>query len=343
MYQRHLLFISLILCCFSVVAQNKGKHTGCHFMSNVDSILDAHTKMRVDTNYIAHPEKNWTLLVRGRVYEKFILIRGNTAGIGDYVTKIYAPMKNTLGISVSYRGLSLSLDVNLKDPFGKNTGRDYNLSYYNNLYGADLSYSNTDNLSTTVSVGEETKGVKLTDSRLKQLSASAYYVLNGRKFSYPAAFTHSYIQRRSAGSFLVSAGFYMGHFDSSIDDKTGYFSTDKRISMKHISIGGGYAYNYVPDKHWLLHASLVPHVIVWHDCNYSVTLDTDTNLPLEKKIPYRFPCIQGTGRFALKYNWNYFFTGFNSVVQSALIGVGNKEMSAGNTQWKVEVFVGLRL
>jgi len=88
----------------------------------------------------------------------------------------------------------------------------------------------------------------------------------------------------------VSAGFYMGHFDSSIDDKSGYFSTDKRISMKHISIGGGYAYNYVPDKHWLLHASLVPHVIVWHDYSYSVTLDADTNLPLEKKIPYGFPC-----------------------------------------------------
>ena len=40
---------------------------------------------------------------------------------------------------------------------------------------------------------------------VKTLNVNAFYVFNSRRFSYPAAFSQSYIQRRSAGSFLLAA------------------------------------------------------------------------------------------------------------------------------------------
>ena len=39
---------------------------------------------------------------------------------------------------------------------------------------------------------------------VKTLNVNAYYAFDSSRFSYPAAFSQSYIQRRSAGSFLLA-------------------------------------------------------------------------------------------------------------------------------------------
>ena len=44
--------------------------------------------------------------------------------------------------------------------------------------------------------------------QVKTLNVNAFYVFNYRRFSYPAAFSQSYIQRRSAGSFLLAIRLY---------------------------------------------------------------------------------------------------------------------------------------
>lgn len=343
MNKRYLITITILLCHLSAVAQSERKQKVQSVISKVDCILDARQKIRVDTIYIARPSTNWTIKVYGRGYGNFVSVNGDLAGVGSFQSKINTPFKTTVGISANYRGLSAALSVDPTHLFKTNSSRDVNFSYYNNRYGADFSYSNTDNLSNNVTLGDSQFNLTLKDSYLEQLSASAYYVFNGKRFSYPAVFTHSWIQRRSAGSFLISASFYKGKFESSMDHKTNDPSLEKSITMKHVSIGGGYAYNYVTNKGWLLHMSLVPHIIVWHDYRYTLAKDPTTQLLLEKKIPYKCPGIGGTGRFGATYNWKNFFTGFNSVIQSALTGVDNKEMSAGDTQWKTEVFWGLRL
>lgn len=343
MCKRHLVIICLLVCCLSAVAQNEHKQMVKHVKSKVDSILDAHIKIKVDTNYITRPATNWTLKVRTRGYLKFISMSGEFDNMGKFQSQINSPLKTTIGICANYRGLSATLSVNPAKLFEKNSSRDLNLSFYNNRYGADFSYLRTEDLTTKVSIRDEKLEIKLNDSYLRQISASAYYVFNGKKFSYPAAFTHSWVQHRSAGSFLLSAAMYMGTFSSSFDDQTGYLSPDKKITMKHASIGGGYAYNYVPNKKWLLHFSLVPHVILWHNYQYSMTLDPETNQPLEKKTPYKYPGGGGTGRFGATYSWKNYFTGFSSVIQSSFVGNSNDEMRVGNTQWKAELFLGLRL
>lgn len=343
MSKRNLLLFALELCCLTVVAQINREQKGQHNIIRVDSILDTQNKTRVDTCYITRPSTHWTLKVRTRGYGNFVSMRGDSPSIGTFRTKINTPLKTTLGISANYRGLSVALAVSPTDIFATNSSRNINLAYYNNRFGADFSFSSTGNLTTNIIIGDNMHELNLTDSHLKQLSASVYYVFNGKKFSYPAAFTHSWIQRRSAGSYLVSTGFYKSRFVSSMDDMTDYMSREKRFTMNHVSIGVGYAYNFVPNEHWLLHLSLVPNAIVWHDYRYTLTSDPNTQQPVEKKIPYKSPGFGGTGRFGATYSWKNYFTGFSSVVQSSNVGIGNQDMSAGNTWMRVEVFWGLRL
>lgn len=42
---------------------------------------------------------------------------------------------------------------------------------------------------------------------MQVLNLTGYYTFNHRRFSYPAAFTQSYIQRRSAGSWLAGISY----------------------------------------------------------------------------------------------------------------------------------------
>lgn len=338
------LLLSLTVCCLSVKANEWPKQMGAPttiFKQN--NVQDELIKITVDTNYITRPTTNWIVKIRGRSYNDFVSVYGNLYQVGEFDSRINIPKESSIGISACYRGISLSLSVNPAKLLGKNSSRNINMSFYNNYYGADLSYSSTDNLTTDVTIGDKKWNKKLTDSYFQKFSASAYYVFNGRKFSYPASFTHSWIQRRSAGSFLVSANFYMGQFENRSDVSSYNLSLDKSISMKHITIGGGYAYNYLPNRKWLLHISLVPQVIVWHDYNYLLNIDPNTNIPLEKKITTNTPGLAGIGRFGATYSWENVFMGFNSVVQSSLLDSNNNEISAGDTQWNVEVFFGVRL
>jgi hypothetical protein len=48
------------------------------------------------------------------------------------------------------------------------------------------------------------------DLTLKVVNLAGYYTFNHRHFSFPAAFTQNYIQRRSAGSWLAGISYQGG-------------------------------------------------------------------------------------------------------------------------------------
>ena len=90
---------------------------------------------------------------------------------------------------------------------------------------------------------------------MKTLNLNAFYVFNSRRFSYPAAFSQTYIQRRSAGSFLLA---FSGQ------GQLGKLKMEKNLDFKmmKIGLGAGYGYNFVPRKGWLLHISALPALII---------------------------------------------------------------------------------
>ena len=167
--------------------------------------------------------------------------------------------------------------------------------------------------------------------KLRTLNVNAYYVFNHRRFSYPAAFAHSYIQRRSAGSFMLAASLQGQHGEV---NEEGRQPID--FKMTNIGIGAGYGYNYVPGKGWLFHISALPTFIVYS--NTSLTTG-DTKISLH----YRFPEVIITARSAVvKQIGKNKFAGFSFVYNYCRIG-DKESLNVRNSKWLSRLYFGFRL
>ena len=163
---------------------------------------------------------------------------------------------------------------------------------------------------------------------MKTLNVNAFYVFNSRRFSYPAAFTQSYIQRRSAGSLMLAASGQGQHATLDYTQKTD-------MKMTNIGLGMGYGYNYVPGEGWLLHLSALPTFIVYSKT--SITFG-DNWVPLS----YHFPEVIITGREAVVRQWSKKFLGLSMVFNFTNIG-DEERLAVHNIKWRVRAFFGLRL
>ena len=163
---------------------------------------------------------------------------------------------------------------------------------------------------------------------VRTLNLNGFYIFNGRRFSFPAAFTQSYFQRRSAGSVLVAVSGMGQHTTLKWEQET-------QIKMTNIGIGGGYGYNYVPSQDWLLHISATPTFIVYS--NTSMTFG-NARVPLH----YHFPEAIITGRGAVVHQLGNKFFGMSMVFN--FTNIGNEEnLALHNIKWRIRMFYGLRL
>ncbi len=297
----------------------------------IDSVLSVkYYRTDIDTNYVTRPQTKWTLIGRFNLSGAKINSKGVYQG-KQLSSEMKADYKSTLSVCVSYLGLSLNLSLNPAKILGKY--HDYELGFrsYGKRFGFDIAYHDARNFTGW----REVDGVRhdFTTSedmfRLRTLNINGFYVFNNRRFSYPAAFSHSYIQRRSAGSFLLGA---------SGQGQRGEVSGNHDINFKmtNIGIGAGYGYNYVPANGWLLHISALPTFIVY--THTSVSLD-GTDVPLN----YHFPEIIITGRGAIvKQIGNNKFMGFSAVYNFTSIG-SEDNLLVQNQKWLSRIYFGFRL
>lgn len=103
------------------------------------------------------------------------------------------------------------------------------------------------------------------DIRTVSLGLQYLFAFNYDKFSLKASFIQNEIQRKSAGSFLIGAGFnlFVMDADSSIVPIEVQNSFDEKLHLTSlnsisISIDGGYMYTFVWKKHFYITASLIP-------------------------------------------------------------------------------------
>ena len=126
-------------------------------------------------------------------------------------------------------------------------------SAYGRMLGGDFSYSTQSHYSINNFNGticdKDIEGVKS-----RRIYANGYFVFNNRKFSYPAALTQSYRQKRSCGSVIAGVSFF--HNTLELNPEALSAATEGRIPATSIiqrsaydclNINCGYAYNWVPD------------------------------------------------------------------------------------------------
>ena len=320
-----LVIVALLAVAGEAEAQN--------IFQRVDSMLTVrYRKGDIDSAYITRPQTKWTLTARLNVSGAKIASEGVEDG-RHFKSEMKADYKSTLSVGVSYLGFSLNASLNPAKLLGKYSDYELNFNSYGKRFGFDVIYQDAKNYTGwTESDGMERVTLPADLLSMKTLNLNAFYVFNSRCFSYPAAFSQSYIQRRSAGSFLLAAS-GMGQRGTVNGERLDMEETT--FKMTNIGLGAGYGYNYVPGQGWLLHISALPTFIV-----YSKTSMTfgDTKVPLK----YHFPEVIITGRGAAVYQWAGKFLGLSMVFNFTNIG-HEESLALHNIKWRIRTFFGLRI
>lgn len=311
-----------------------------NLIQRVDRILSTnYNKVKYDTVYITRPRTKWTVTARMNVSGMAI----ESEGIDDgqhFQSRSEANSKATLSMGVSYQGIALGLALNPAQLAGKYHDYELNLNSYRNKFGFDIIYQDAKNFKGRYEQ-DDLGRIDLPDGLLKvqTLNVNAYYAFNGRRFSYPAAFSQSYIQRHSAGSLLLAASYMrqrttLDWESLQVGDQWSGME-GQQLKMTNIGLGAGYGYNYVPRQGWLLHLSALPTLIVYSKTYQTVGDDRMT-------LRYHFPETIITARGAVVRNWGNKFLGLSMVYTYTNIG-DKAELAVENAKWRLRAFFGLRI
>ena len=324
--KRVLLFCSITLMCMSVSAQKT-------FRQRVDSTLTKLRRNTADTNYVVRPQGDWTL----RVLASNSGARTRTKGNGRkefFTTDVEAGAKSTLSLSANYRGLSASVALNPAKMFGNYRDFELNLNAYGNRFGIDYIYQSA---STFTGQLEAPSGDITIESGMveqRSLTVNSYFVFNHRRFSFPAAFSQSYLQRRSAGSLFIGASYHGGSLLINNPEPTG--EDISRIRTNHAGIGLGYAYNFVPGKRWLIHLSAQPSWVLWSR-NTIEYMDGDSD-----RFRSGNELLFVVRSAVIHYFARRYFAGLTFVYNYSQIGE-EENLRVTSSKWRARMIVGVRL
>lgn len=328
-----------ILASFLLMVSNEtlGQSRNQQLKAKVDSVLSRrYYKTPYDTNYVVRPEGTVTLKLRLNQTGNDFHAKGTVNGIYSKAD-LSTSHKTTMSIAASYRGLSAAVALNPAKMSGAYKDYEFNLNYYSSRVSLDFSYQRSESLAGDVY--REDRGeqpMESGDLTLKVVNLAGYYAFNHRHFSYPAAFNQSYIQRRSAGSWLAGISYQGGIIETRDELKARNPNAPTvSIDVGHVGIGGGYAYNWVLGKKWLIHFSLLPTFVVYNRNKMTV------NGERKEAQHMRFNMIFNE-RAAIVYNFSpRYFAGATLVMNNSVFD--DDAVVINQNKWRARAFIGLRL
>lgn len=253
--------------------------------------LDSTSMGSVNPHYIEVPKQPWRFMLRysENAVEVDYLNRyqsPNPSEYSDWKLSFMPPAASSIGFWVGYRGTGLSYTFSIN----KNAGRLFSFGTTGAMYGLNFRLRRFSITETTLTGTDYEDGksedFSLTGSTYKPVwirsaYVNGYYVFNGRRYSQAAAYNQSFIQRRSAGSFLLGATLRQSSFDYSDKDNALFILGSHnigRIKLHQVDIGIGYGYNLVPFRGLVINAMIMPNVSVYnrvkvykYDCNYELS------------------------------------------------------------------------
>ena len=295
----------------------------------VDSLmLMRYRRADVDTSYVMRPPTRFTVTARYNVAGSRFDVEGVYDGRHLH-SRLRSDYKSTLSLGVNYLGVSLALALNPAKLLGRYRDYELGLVYYGKHYGGDLIWQEARNYTGYYEeMGQPRLDLPAGNMLMRTLNASGYFVFNHRRFSYPAAMTQGYIQRRSAGSWMLAASVQTQHARYSGDYEI-------RLRIANLGLGGGYGYNCVPGRGWLIHLSVLPTLIVY---NHTAL----TNDSARVRMEYHVPDVIVTSRAAIVYEVHRNqFLALSGVYYFTDIG-GKKHLDIQSNKWRMRLAYGFR-
>lgn len=265
-FRRALLILTMTAPLF---AHAEGGVLG--FIKKVGATIDTMTIRGVDRRYIEMPKKPWQVIIQGNINQSVLkmdaevdasrmdrLSRDNpyddSYGSLSWEPRIKTPIATYAGVWAGYRGYGFGYSKNV----GGDDGSIIKFGLIGSSYGATLRIHQFSTKRPTVDAKNNKTDEKvifeypLEDPiHVRLMTFDAYYFFNGKRCSYTAAYDQSVIQRRSSGSLMVGAMYYHSTINYAEDRNAEFVYLMNDIGKtKHyqISLGGGYAYNWVPCK-----------------------------------------------------------------------------------------------
>ena len=242
------------------------------FLKDVSTFFNTY-----DTTYVQRDRYAAQVQLYNTHFLQLIRLTGTDAE-GHSQSLVFSPAHSVkIGPYVTWYGISFGYSFGVvPDRYGSKA-TEWTVAAYNSKVGFDFSYvASRGNFNLLRASGirgvdnAQIKEVRFPAMRTHTLALNAYYVFNYRHFSYPAAFSLSTIQLRSAGSWLLGARYddQALHFDAertaslfkSLSPKAELNEALRidKINYRQLAVSLGYAYNWVPRKGWLLSGSAAP-------------------------------------------------------------------------------------
>ncbi len=225
---------------------------------------------RPDTAYVVRPPYRFTVSPNVRTSFGQFTMHTERKDIPTYDV-MSAPIFK-VGATASVYGIAAGIHRDVEQLFSKSEEMEYSFGGYLPYVGGDVSYSSSK--AHTLKASEDDAELwshTLAGCHTRRFLSNVYFVLNPRRFSLPAAMNQRYKQLKSAGSVIVgvsATGFRMDIQTDSLPPIVTDISVSdghaKHLIYTSVNLSGGYAYNWVINSQWMLHASYMHSLSLWH-------------------------------------------------------------------------------
>ncbi len=249
--KRFLIIVALLLGCVSMQAQNSFWHKINHFLTK---------RAEVDTTRIYQPKASFSLglFTTGQKANFDVnvdfdvhLSDGNLLdGVSTY--DLNENLCQKIGLEVGYGNVALGYGIEIGTKSAKQK-RAFAFNILGKSWGVRLNYYRITNpFISGLTVGNEGDNNYVHDefissemASLQSLAIDGYYVFNNKRFAYPAAYKMSLVQRRTSGSWMLTARYMQGYLYNSPDAALDSYNLLDCFGTVQASIGGGYSVNFV--------------------------------------------------------------------------------------------------
>lgn len=232
-----------------------------------------------DDSYIAPNTHDFTIMLENSSWFEHCKLRGKN-GKGDIQQIGFAPRPSfKLGLYFGWKWIFLGYSVDVgdlgSDRHNKEKKTDIQFSLYTSQLGLDLYYRKTgNNFRIRSASGFDMpryvkKGCMVPFDGLRSdvRGFNVYYIFNHHKFSYPAIYSQSTRQLKSAGSVMAGLSYSRQKFSfdysrlpSAMLDVLFDAMKVGRVRYYDYNISVGYGYNWALKHNWAVNASLLPAV-----------------------------------------------------------------------------------
>mgnify|MGYP004513507681 CR=1 FL=1 len=336
-----------LVMVFSVCMASAQESKWQHALTKVKNAMVSYAESGIDSNYLVYPERRLMVRVGGKnlwsghkIYLPFSYGKDGEErlhklfpGIENYeYIKIKSSASSSgVAVDVNYVGFSAGYTFNVSN---RGVKYSFEIGSSGNSFGFMLGTSRNHLKEATVAnylmmplyiemfmqkgepydLKEIAKKfvVKGDDDMIDVVNwyAGAYYAFNGRRFSMSSTLSPDIIQRRSAGSFFVTADVNY----TRLHTKAILEGDMEKFNSFLIGVGGGYGYNWTPDHGRLVvHASMAPMISAYSRLSHSA-YDEGKKMPeyesLKNINDKRMKLtVFGRANFGLSYNFSDRFVG----------------------------------